>query len=173
MRFANPKAAAAYAAQSANPKPRPSTGGVKQAVIPGRGIPRGGMGKPTFMSDQLRGAPQSKQMQFMSDQLRGGASGSPRSGTLGGVGPRPAGGAMPAGSAEYAKAALASTQKNSGTPKSGTGPKPGFGAAVKQLGLGPGMKSGGSVGSASKRADGIAVKGKTKGKMMSKGGKTC
>jgi hypothetical protein len=28
-------------------------------------------------------------------------------------------------------------------------------------------------GSASKRADGIAVKGKTKGKMMSKGGKAC
>jgi len=28
-------------------------------------------------------------------------------------------------------------------------------------------------GSASKRADGVAVKGKTKGKMMSKGGKAC
>ena len=38
-----------------------------------------------------------------------------------------------------------------------------------------GMKKGGmsNGGSASKRADGIAVKGKTKGKMMSKGGKAC
>lgn len=30
----------------------------------------------------------------------------------------------------------------------------------------PGMKSGGSVGSASKRADGCAVQGKTKGRMI-------
>ena len=43
-----------------------------------------------------------------------------------------------------------------------------------------GMKKGGmamkkmsSGGSASSRADGIAVKGKTKGKMMNKGGKVC
>ena len=37
----------------------------------------------------------------------------------------------------------------------------------------PGMKKGGSVGSASKRADGIATKGKTKGTMvaMNRGGK--
>jgi hypothetical protein len=38
----------------------------------------------------------------------------------------------------------------------------GAGAA---LGKNFGMKSGGSVGSASKRADGIATKGKTKGRM--------
>jgi hypothetical protein len=38
----------------------------------------------------------------------------------------------------------------------------GAGAA---LGKRLGMKSGGSVGSASKRADGIAAKGKTRGKM--------
>jgi hypothetical protein len=31
---------------------------------------------------------------------------------------------------------------------------------------GPGMKSGGSVGKASKRADGIAQKGKTKGRYI-------
>jgi len=38
-----------------------------------------------------------------------------------------------------------------------------------------GYKKGGSVSSASKRADGLAVKGKTKGKMitMKSGGKTC
>jgi len=37
------------------------------------------------------------------------------------------------------------------------------------------LASGGSVGSASKRADGIAQKGKTKGAMvkMMRGGKTC
>jgi hypothetical protein len=110
---------------------------------------------------------------------------------MGGVGPRPAGG-MPAFAKPYTAAALASMNStNSGTPKSGTGPKPGFGAAVKQMGLGTGMgmkkmagagaalgkslgmKSGGKASSASKRADGIATKGKTKGKMMSKGGKTC
>jgi hypothetical protein len=42
-----------------------------------------------------------------------------------------------------------------------------------------GMKKGGGVkkmasgGSASKRADGIAQKGKTKGKMLNKGGMAC
>jgi hypothetical protein len=35
------------------------------------------------------------------------------------------------------------------------------------------MKKMATGGSASSRADGIAVKGKTKGKMMSKGGKAC
>jgi hypothetical protein len=35
------------------------------------------------------------------------------------------------------------------------------------------MKKMAGGGSASKRADGVAVKGKTKGKMMSKGGKAC
>ena len=34
------------------------------------------------------------------------------------------------------------------------------------------MKSGGGVGSASKRADGVAIKGKTKGKLLAKGGMT-
>ena len=45
------------------------------------------------------------------------------------------------------------------------GPKP---APAGMMGLGRrmGMKKGGKVSSASKRADGIAVKGKTKGKMV-------
>jgi hypothetical protein len=34
------------------------------------------------------------------------------------------------------------------------------------------MKAGGGVSSASKRADGVAVKGKTKGKLLAKGGMT-
>lgn len=38
------------------------------------------------------------------------------------------------------------------------------GMAVKKMAMG---------GSASARADGVAVKGKTKGKMMAKGGKAC
>jgi len=79
----------------------------------------------------------------------------------------PAGGMSDAAKthAAFAAAKSAMNSTNSGTPQSGTGPKPGFGAAVKQMGLGPRMKSGGSVGSASKRADGIATKGKTKGRM--------
>jgi len=55
-----------------------------------------------------------------------------------------------------------------------SGPKTGLGTAMgmnKLAGAGAalgkklGMKSGGAVGSASKRADGIAAKGKTKGRM--------
>jgi hypothetical protein len=54
-------------------------------------------------------------------------------------------------------------------------------AMVKKAGGGKCYASGGSVSSASKRADGCATKGKTKGKMMAmggmagykRGGKTC
>ncbi len=45
------------------------------------------------------------------------------------------------------------------------------GAAMTKLAKGGMSYAGG--GSASKRADGIAIRGKTKGKMMSKGGRTC
>jgi len=51
----------------------------------------------------------------------------------------------------------------------GKGMKHGGMTKAKKMNMG-GMSNGGS---ASKRADGIAVKGKTKGKMMSKGGKAC
>lgn len=43
------------------------------------------------------------------------------------------------------------------------------GMAMKKMNMG-GMANGGS---ASKRADGVAMKGKTKGKMLSKGGRAC
>ena len=43
------------------------------------------------------------------------------------------------------------------------------GMAMKKMNMG-GMAGGGS---ASKRADGVAMKGKTKGKMLSKGGRAC
>jgi hypothetical protein len=43
-------------------------------------------------------------------------------------------------------------------------------AMVKKAGGGKCYASGGSVSSASKRADGCAVKGKTKGKMLARGG---
>ena len=46
-------------------------------------------------------------------------------------------------------------------------------AMVKKAGGGKCYASGGSVSSASKRADGCATKGKTKGKMLARGGKTC
>ena len=86
---------------------------------------------------------------------------------IGSVGKPPAGGAMPAGSAEYAKAAQAAMNStNSGTPYKAANNLGGtFMGAMKQLGVAPGMKSGGAVGSASKRADGIASRGKTKCKM--------
>lgn len=49
--------------------------------------------------------------------------------------------------------------------------------AAKKGGMTKKMNMGGMAyakgGSASSRADGIAVKGKTKGKMLAKGGKTC
>ena len=51
----------------------------------------------------------------------------------------------------------------------GKGMKHGGMTKPKKMNMG-GMSNGGS---ASKRADGIAVKGKTKGKMMNKGGKAC
>ena len=40
------------------------------------------------------------------------------------------------------------------------------GAAPAEAGPAPGMKKGGKVSSASKRADGCAIKGKTKGRMV-------
>jgi hypothetical protein len=51
----------------------------------------------------------------------------------------------------------------------GKGMKHGGMTKAKKMNMG-GMSNGGS---ASKRADGVATKGKTKGKMMSKGGKAC
>ena len=45
-------------------------------------------------------------------------------------------------------------------------------AMVKKAGGGKCYASGGSVSSASKRADGCATKGKTKGKMLARGGST-
>ena len=59
-------------------------------------------------------------------------------------------------------------------------PTPMADTAMKKGGMPMKMKDGKKVpifmsngGSASKRADGVAAKGKTKGKMMSKGGKAC
>ena len=47
------------------------------------------------------------------------------------------------------------------------------GESMTKLNMGGMAKMMSSGGSASKRADGIAIKGKTKGRMMSKGGKAC
>jgi hypothetical protein len=65
-----------------------------------------------------------------------------------------------------------------GSPRGNVNPKPQVGG-TRPMGIGtpqippqninpirPGMKKGGKVSSASKRADGCAVKGKTKGKMV-------
>jgi hypothetical protein len=51
-------------------------------------------------------------------------------------------------------------------PTAGLGGVKGLGGIGAALGKKMGMKKGGSVSSASKRADGCAVKGKTKGKMI-------
>jgi hypothetical protein len=107
------------------------------------------MGKPTFMSDQLRGAPQSKQLQFLSDKLRGGASGSPRSGSMG------------------LGAAMSGPKVGLGT---GMGMNKMAGAGVA-LGKAFGAKKGGKVSSkmgavkTSAKPDGIAQRGKTNCKM--------
>jgi len=83
--------------------------------------------------------------------------------------------------ADYARNAMANAQraaaqtKPTGLGAAMSGSKTGLGTAMgmnKLAGAGAalgkklGMKSGGSVSSASKRADGIATKGKTKGKMV-------
>jgi hypothetical protein len=181
MRFApGTSQAQMAAATAAASKPRVKSGlqaaaeaargGVKQAGIPGRGMPRGGMGKPTFMSDLARAANAAKQ-QGMAQR----AAGSTMSGTKTGLGSTMSGPktglgtAMggfpyvkaPAGGATRAKPPVGGSPQKTSKPTSAVG---------KAMGM---MKEGGSVGSASKRADGIAVKGKTKGKMMSKGGKAC
>ena len=106
MRFANPKAAAAQPA--ATPKPMPSIGGPRQAVIPKPNLPIRGVGTND-----------------------GGPKPMPSTG-----GPRQA--VMPRGGME--KAVM---------PRGNMG-RPGF------------MKKGGKVSSASKRADGIAQRGKTR-----------
>jgi hypothetical protein len=82
--------------------------------------------------------------------------------------------ASAAGLQQMAQRAAAQT-KPTGLGSAMSGPKTGLGTAMGMnklagagvaLGKKLGMKSGGSVGSASKRADGIATKGKTKGKMI-------
>ena len=103
MRFANPKAAAAYAAQpAATPKPMPSIGGPRQAVTPKPNLPIRGFG--------------------------------PNDG-----GPK----LMP----------------STGGPRQAVMPSTG---GIKQAVMPGGMKKGGKVSSASKRADGIAQRGKTR-----------
>lgn len=76
--------------------------------------------------------------------------------------------------AERAKASRESARSGSGTTdrrsvgerlRSAFAGKNRGGNSVDFGGTGLGMKSGGSVGSASRRADGIATKGKTRGKM--------
>ena len=112
MRFANPKAAAAYAAQpAATPKPRPSIGGPRQAVTPKPNLPIRGVGPND-----------------------GGPKPMPSIG-----GPRQA--VMP------------------GTVMTQPGFKP---LPPGSIGMPGGMKKGGKVSSASKRADGIAQRGKTR-----------
>ena len=121
------------------------------------GNPKTGIGTTT---KPMSGGPRqggTKQLQFLSDALRGRASGSPM-----GLGAAMSG----------PKTGIGTTTKP--MPSTG-GPKPMSGgpsqvrqtprAMMKNGGAVKKMASGGSVSSASKRADGIATKGKTRGKM--------
>ena len=71
-------------------------------------------------------------------------------------------------------------KKKAGAKKMAGGGMPMKDGKPAFIGDGKGMNKGGMAmkkmnmgGSASSRADGVAVKGKTKGKMMSKGGRAC
>ena len=72
---------------------------------------------------------------------------------------------------------MAMMAKKKGTPakKMAGGGMPMKDGKPAFIGDGKGMKKGGMAngGSASKRADGVAVKGKTKGTMLKKGGMAC
>ena len=156
MRFANPKVAAAYAAQSANPKPRPSTGGprISAAANAANAVKQQGMAqRGAALPKPMRGNMMSAQ-QIAAINKQGAAANKAHMQNIGGV------------------KTMSGTKTGLGTAMSG--PKTGLGTAMgmkKMAGAGAalgkslGMKSGGSVGSASKRADGIATKGKTRGKM--------
>jgi len=70
---------------------------------------------------------------------------------------------------------MAMMAKKKGATKMAGGGMPMKDGKPAFIGDGKGMKKGGMAngGSASKRADGIAVKGKTKGKILKSGGMAC
>jgi len=147
--------AAKAVSQAAKVAPKAGPAGMQrlgQAMTP---PPKGGAALQS-MSDRPRGgaAPQ-----FMSDRLRGGAAGAPTLGAgMQGLGqamtPPPKAG--PAGMQGLGQAM--------GSMPQGSPAKLGqLGAAMGKTMGGMGMKSGGS---ASSRADGCAVKGKTKGRFV-------
>lgn len=115
-----------------------------------------GAGKPPLPKNEAN------QLQFMSDKLRG----APMTGPLGGVGKPPA--TPPAGlnlaGIRQAPAGLGDTFKGVARPPTSLA---NLGSALQQLGAGRAMKKGGVVkSSASKRGDGIAQRGKTKGRIV-------
>ena len=137
-------------------------------------------GRPGFMSDKLRGsAPAAAAATSPAGNIQpdyGAKAGGvvPSAMSMRKTPPKPI-----ASSGTKSEAARCGTGSGMSKPKTGfgsamSGPKTGLGTAMgmnKMAGAGAamgkklGMKSGGSVGSVSKRADGIATKGKTKGRM--------
>lgn len=102
------------------------------------------------------GAPPPPQLQFMSDKLRGGAAGAPTMGAgMQGIGQAMRGQQANMPPPQGGMGGMAGMQAKFGPPSVASG-------APKTMG-GMGMKSGGS---ASSRADGCAVKGKTKGRFV-------
>ena len=188
--------AAKAALQSVKSAPKTGPAGMQgfgQAMGPGpKGAPPPQL---QFMADKLRGNPGMpppvgpSQMQFMADKLRGNPGMPPTvSGAQAkGMGLGQAMGGNPQMAQNLGKVAGATTTSTRSRTMGGMPPPPPAGP-VKMQGLGQamggnpqmaqnlgkvagaamggmGMKSGGTV-SASKRADGCAVKGKTKGRMV-------
>ena len=69
------------------------------------------------------------------------------------------------GGGSIVRSAQALNEAGSKNPQVGTGPDD-YGSIMKTIKMLTGMKKGGKVSSASKRADGCAVKGKTRGRMV-------
>ena len=181
MKFANPKAAAAYAAQpAATPKPRPSIGGPRQAVIPKPNLPIRGVGpndggpKPMPSTGGPRQAvmpgtvitqPGFKPLPPGSIGMPGGPGGK----TVYNTGPAPMpikGGHSSFYNSLMGGGAAPSQPVDPGLPVTGnnigTSGFKNLAPANFQTGLSNDMKKGGKVSSASKRADGIAQRGKTR-----------
>jgi hypothetical protein len=152
-------------------------GDVKQAVMPGRGMPASApKPKPNMPirgvgTNQLRGAPQSKQLQFLSDKLRGGM-GKPTfmSDQLRGAGTPQRQNTQSVMNAAMSGAG-ATPQRTQGLGTGmGTGMNKMAGAGAA-LGKAFGAKKGGKVSSkmgavkTSAKPDGIAQRGKTNCKM--------
>jgi hypothetical protein len=190
MKFANPKAAAAYAAQAATPKPMPSTGGPRQAVIPKPNLPIRGVGTNDGGPKPMPSTGGPRQVIAPKPVITPNPSRMPKNAGPGNVEqnyrgiPGLVNATAPIGGPGAIKGPFPTKtplQPATGAPSSFYNSLMGGGAAPSQPVMGnniantgatafkrspatfqSGMKKGGTVSSASKRADGIAQRGKTR-----------